>query len=363
MFGGSNYRKSQFNLAVQGERQPGSSFKPFVLATALNEGISPQTDVRLAAGQDPRRRPDLGRPQLRGLRTSGAISLQTATTESDNSVFAQLTKLVGPAAIVRTAKGLGITSPLKNYYAIGLGAEAVNPLEMARAYSAFANGGHRIDGKAFGNTPRAIEWVRDSKGRMLADNRPVARQDPAHGVGIPSNTAALVDELLSNVVKEGTGRARSSPTAVPQAGKTGTTENYGDAWFVGFTPNLVAAVWVGYPNKLVPMTTEYHGGPVAGGTYPALIWKAFMEKALPYLHKPALDFPSPQIPYSSSRSVVVATASSSSTTATAATRRAWSCSRASRRRRRPTASRTRSTSRTSSASRSRPRSASWPSSR
>jgi hypothetical protein len=114
-----------------------------------------------------------------------------------------------------------------------------------------------------------------------------------------------VDELLSNVVKEGTGRAAQLSDGRPQAGKTGTTENYGDAWFVGFTPNLVAAVWVGYPNKLVPMTTEYHGGPVAGGTYPALIWKAFMEKALPYLHKPALAFPSAQIPYSSSRSVVV----------------------------------------------------------
>jgi membrane peptidoglycan carboxypeptidase len=140
---------------------------------------------------------------------------------------------------------------------------------------------------------------------VLADNRPVARQNPGRGVGISSSTAALVDELLQNVVKEGTGRAAQLPDGRPVAGKTGTTENYGDAWFVGFTPNLVTAVWVGYPNKLVPMTSEFHGGPVAGGTYPALIWKSFMETALPYLHKPALSFPSAQMPYQSTRRVVV----------------------------------------------------------
>src|SRR6185312_7537288 len=221
---GSNYRKSQFNLAVQGERQPGSSFKPFVLATALADGISPQTTFTsapikiLADG----RIWDVHNYEDAYL---GPISLETATTESDNSVYAQLTRLVGPGQIVKTAKALGITSELKAYYAIGLGAQAVNPLEMARAYSAFANGGHRIDGKVFGNQPRAIEWVRDAEGRALphgeGDNRPVARQNPQRGIGISSNTAALVDELLQNVVKEGTGRAAQLPDGRPVAGKTG----------------------------------------------------------------------------------------------------------------------------------------------
>jgi membrane peptidoglycan carboxypeptidase len=109
--------------------------------------------------------------------------------------------------------------------------------------------------------------------------------------------------MLQGVVQYGTGKAAALPGR-QVAGKTGTTENYGDAWFVGYTPQLVAAVWVGYPKKLVPMTTEFHGGPVAGGTYPALIWKAFMEKALDYLHDPPQDFEPPQLPYASPQTVV-----------------------------------------------------------
>jgi penicillin-binding protein 1A len=293
MVGGRNYRASQFNLAVQGERQPGSSFKPFVLATALEDGISPQTTfvsrpTTILAG---------GRLwTVHNFEDSylGPITLDTATTESDNSVYAQLTRLVGPAAIKRTAQNLGITSPLKAYYAMGLGAEAVNPLEMARAYSAFANGGFRIDGERFGNTPRAITLVESSKGKVVDDNavKPIRKlKDP--------NTAAIVDQLLTHVIQSGTGKKAKLDDGRPQAGKTGTTENYGDAWFVGYTPNFVAAVWVGYPNKLVSMSTQYRGGPVEGGTFPALIWKAFAEKALPYLHKPAESFPTPLYPYAS----------------------------------------------------------------
>jgi penicillin-binding protein 1A len=300
MVGGRNYRASQFNLAVQGERQPGSSFKPFVLATALRDGISPQTTfvsaptTILAGGK-------LWTVHNFEHAYMGPVTLSTATTESDNTVYAQLTRLVGPKAIAKTAHDLGITSKLRAYYAIGLGAEAVNPLEMARAYSAFANGGFRIDGAAIGQDrrkdpyglPRAIKLIEDSKGKVVADNKP----DPTRK--LDPNTAAMMDQLLSNVVREGTGQKARLSDGRPQAGKTGTTENYGDAWFVGFTPNLVAAVWVGYPNKLVPMQTQYHGHPVVGGTFPALIWKAFAEKALDYLHKPPDSFPSPLYPYAS----------------------------------------------------------------
>src|SRR4029079_2290758 len=179
----------------------------------------------------------------------GAISLETATTESDNSVFAQLTKLVGPAAIVRTAKSLGITSPLKNYFAIGLGAEAVNPLEMARAFSAFANGGKRIDGATFGNHPRAVSVVRNQNEKIVDDNRPIRRSV------LSANTAALLTSMLQNVIRGGTGKLAQLSGGRPVSGKTGTTENYGDAWFVGYTPQLVTAVWVGYPNTLHPMLT------------------------------------------------------------------------------------------------------------
>jgi penicillin-binding protein 1A len=297
MVGGKNYRTSQFNLAVQGERQPGSSFKPFVLASALEDGISPQSTfvsapVTILAG---------GRLwTVHNFEHSymGPITLETATTESDNTVYAQLTRLVGPQAIARMARRLGITSPLQAYYAIGLGAEAVNPLEMARAYSAFANGGYRIDGNAFGDTPRAINMVENAKHQLVNDNRPVRLRK------LPPNTAAIIDQLLGNVIRAGTGQKAQLADGRPEAGKTGTTENYGDAWFVGFTPNLVAAIWVGYPNKLVPMETQFGGHPVVGGTFPALIWKTFMERALPYLHKPPDSFPSPLYPYSSSYKVV-----------------------------------------------------------
>ncbi len=297
MIGGNNYRKSQFNLAVQGERQPGSSFKPFVLATALRDGISPDSEFESGPVEIP-----LGDKvwSVHNYENSdlGRISLATATEVSDNTVYAQLTQLVGPPAIARTARRLGITSPLKSYFAIGLGAEAVNPLEMARAFSAFANGGRRIDGAAFGNRPRAISTVRNEAGRMVDNNVPVRR--PV----LTANTAALVTSLLQGVVRAGTGKRAQLSDGRPVAGKTGTTENYGDAWFVGYTPQLVAAVWVGYPTTLRPMLTEYNGDAVAGGTFPALIWKTFMQRALTYLHEPPQDFPGISLPYSVPRNVV-----------------------------------------------------------
>jgi penicillin-binding protein 1A len=297
MIGGNSYRKSQFNLAVQGERQPGSSFKPFVLATALKQGISPASDFESGPVQIP-----LGDKiwYVHNYENSdlGTISLATATEVSDNTVFAQLTQLVGPGAIVRTAKQLGIASPLKNYFAIGLGAEAVNPLEMARAFSAFANGGKRVDGAAFGNRPRAITVIRNEKDKLVDANRPIGRHV------LTADTAALVTSLLQSVVRAGTGKRAQLADGRQVAGKTGTTENYGDAWFVGYTPQLVAAVWVGYPNTLRPMLTEFNGQAVAGGTYPALIWKSFVERALPYLQDAPESFPSVSVPYSVPKLVV-----------------------------------------------------------
>jgi penicillin-binding protein 1A len=294
MYGGKNYRQSQFNLAVQGERQAGSSFKPFVLAAALKAGISPTTTlvsrpVVIPAG---------GRLwEVHNYENSylGPINLATATTESDNSVFAQLTRLVGPANVVRAARSLGITSPLRAYFSIGLGAQGVNPLEMARAFASLANGGSRIDGTLFGNRPRAVEQV--VSGKSVDRNRPRPRR-----VLSPEDDA-IETSMLEGVVREGTGRAAALPDR-PAAGKTGTTENYGDAWFVGYTPQVVTAVWVGYPTRLRPMLTEYHGGPVAGGTFPAEIWKAFMESADAYLHATPEQFSSPVYPYAAAKRVV-----------------------------------------------------------
>jgi penicillin-binding protein 1A len=277
---------------VQGERQPGSAFKPFVLATALGEGISPATTlesrpVTIWTGDRNWKVRNYEDADL------GAIDLRTATAYSDNTVYAQLTQLVGPANVAATARRLGITRHLNPYFAIGLGADAVSPLEMARAYSAFANGGFRIDGSLFANHPRAIVSVNGHANRTI-DVRVLA-----------PNNAAIVDNLLEQVIAGGTGTRAALPDGRPVAGKTGTTENYGDAWFVGYTPQLVVAVWVGYPKALRPMLTEFHGKPVAGGTYPALIWKSFMEQALPALHDDPKPFPNGELPASAPRRLVL----------------------------------------------------------
>jgi penicillin-binding protein 1A len=276
MVGGTSFRRSQFNLAVQGERQPGSSFKPFVLADALDQGIAPQTTFPSHAIDIPFDGKVWHVENYEGSYL-GSADIRTATIHSDNSVYAQLTAMVGPATVARMAHRLGVKSPLNSYLSIGLGAEAVNPLEMARAFAAFAHGGRRVDGSAFGDRPRAIWWVAEQKGnqlRMKDANKPVDQQ-----VLDPGKTAIL-NEILQSVVRIGTGTRAALGNGWLAAGKTGTTENHGDAWFVGYTPRLVAAVWVGYPNQLRPMLTEYHGDPVAGGTFPAQIWKTFMQSAL-----------------------------------------------------------------------------------
>jgi penicillin-binding protein 1A len=296
MVGGSNFRESQFNLAVQGERQAGSSFKPFVLTAALREGLSTSNTFEskpVEIWADGR----LWEVENYEGAYMGSADLRSATIHSDNSVFAQLTQLVGPRSVVDAAKDLGITSPLNAYYSIGLGAEAINPLEMARAFSTFANNGLRVDGTELGNVPRAIVSVeRDGE---LRENQPVDRR------ALDPDKAAIVNDILQGVVRIGTGRAASLPDGRPVAGKTGTTENFGDAWFVGYTPQLAVAVWVGYPSELRPMLTEYHGDSVAGGTYPALIWKSFMEKALPALKLAPQGFPPPEYKPAESRSIVM----------------------------------------------------------
>jgi penicillin-binding protein 1A len=297
MVGGRNYRDSQFNLAVQSERQPGSSFKPFVLATALEQGVSPVTSfeskpLQVFLGD---RYASISNYENTYL---GTIDLTTATIHSDNSVYTQLTQLVGPKRVAATAKMLGIRSRLNGYLSIGLGAEAVNPLELARAYAPFARGGYRIDVAArkpkLRNRPRVIEEIRDANDELVDRNAQTSRQV------LSERTTGIVNDVLQQVIERGTGR-RAALSGWPVAGKTGTTENYGDAWFVGYTRQLVVAVWVGYPASLQPMLTEFHGDPVAGGTFPALIWKSFMERALPHLRKlgRAEPEPFPPAPYES----------------------------------------------------------------
>jgi penicillin-binding protein 1A len=270
MFGGRNFRESQFNLAAQAARQPGSAFKPIVLATAMREGISPLTElesqkVAIDAGDRIWTVTNYDHTYL------GRVNLSRALVSSDNTVYAQLTDLVGPKAIVETAHALGIRSPLDAYFSIGLGSVAVNPLEMARAYSTIANDGRRVDGSVFGDRPRVVERVQRIRTGRTDENLPQPTEVAEPG------EAELLTSILEDVVRVGTG-TRAAVPGVDVAGKTGTTDNYGDAWFVGFTPELAVAVWVGYPDRLRPMTTEFGGEPVTGGTLPAQIWKEFVSR-------------------------------------------------------------------------------------
>ena len=201
MVGGSNFRESQFNLATQAERQPGSSFKPIVLASALRQGISPQTmfeskPVEIDAGDRVWRVTNYEDAYL------GRVDLARAMVSSDNSVYAQLTKLVGPKAIVKTAHALGIRSELDPYFSIGLGAVAVNPLDMTRAYATFANRGVRVDGSLskIGDRPRVIEKVEFARTGRVSENRPVGKAT------MTTSQADLLTSILGRVVTTGTGK-------------------------------------------------------------------------------------------------------------------------------------------------------------
>ena len=283
MFGGRNFRESQFNLAAQAERQPGSAFKPIVLATAMREGISPLTEidshpVSIDAGDRVWKVTNYDHTYL------GRVSLSRAMVSSDNTVYAQLTDIVGPREIVKTAHALGIKSPLDAYFSIGLGSGAVNPLEMTRAYSTIANGGRRVDGTIFGDRPRVVERVERIRANQVEENAPRPTQ------AIDSDQAAVLTDILRDVVSGGTGR-RASIAGRSVAGKTGTTDNYADAWFVGYTPELAVAVWVGYPDRLRPMLTEFGGEPVTGGTLPAQIWKEFVSSLEESDENASFDYP------------------------------------------------------------------------
>jgi penicillin-binding protein 1A len=278
MVGGNNFTRKPFNLAVNGHRQPGSAFKPFTLLTALQRGIGPgslwtsKQKIFKVKGS-PGERFVVNNYEKR---YAGVTTLASATANSDNSVYAELGIKLKPWRIARLAKKMGIRTKVSTNPAMTLGGlkEGVNPLEMAYAYATIANNGRRVSGNlaAWDYGPVAIQSVRERGGDEIDHNDRRTRQVFPEGV---ANTAK---GLLAGVIQHGTGTRAKLPEFA--AGKTGTTENYGDAWFVGFNKDWTAAVWVGYPDRLRPMKTEYHGEPVAGGTFPAEIWHDFMMAAI-----------------------------------------------------------------------------------
>jgi penicillin-binding protein 1A len=283
MVSSSSYGSSQFNLAAQSHRQPGSTFKAFVLTTAIKQGIDPYTTYYTSKPLD-LNLPRWGHWEVHTADEGylGVINLQQATVASDNTVFAQLDLDVGPENVAQTAKSMGITSPLDGIPAEGIGGlrVGVSPLEMADAYATLASGGIHHD-------PVAIEKV------VLPGGRVEHPQAPHPKRVISEAVAYEVTRLLHDNIVEGTGVA--AYTGCPgQAGKTGTTDGLTDAWFDGYQPNLTTAVWVGYPQSNAIEMTDVHGIEVFGGTFPAEIWNSVYSGA----EIPCEEFNQPRNPIS-----------------------------------------------------------------
>jgi penicillin-binding protein 1A len=276
MVGGSDFNARPFNLATNGHRQPGSAIKPFILARALDDGIDPNS----VWASQPVSLPFVnGRGQKGTFDVSnyedsyyGSSSLWSATAHSDNSVFAQVGMKVKRGRVARLAQRMGIRTKLSTNPAMLLGGlkEGVTPLEMAYAYSTIANDGKKISGSLAPNEtgPVAIQSVEDGDGNVEKNKRNEKQV-------LPPKVAQVEKDMLRLVVSAGTGKAAQVGTE-DIWGKTGTTENYGDAWFVGGNDDLTVAIWVGYADKTQPMEYEHAGSPVAGGTFPAEIFHDFM---------------------------------------------------------------------------------------
>lgn len=273
-FGGGPQAK--FDLATQGSRPAGSSFKPFVLAEAVEKGI-PLTKVYSAPSHlsIPLTRQTWDVQNYEGESVAGGqMNLVEATVHSINTVYAQLILDVGPADAMALAAKMGIASPLQPYPSAVLGTNDVTALDMASAYSTFANRGLAVP-------PTFVTRVLDGRGTVVYEathqQKRVMKQD----------TADAVVGVLQQVVQRGTGTG--AKIGRPVAGKTGTGQEWRDAWFVGFTPDLVTSVWVGFPDRqisMVPPTTRIR---VLGGTWPAQIWQLYMSAAL--ADTPVTDFP------------------------------------------------------------------------
>jgi penicillin-binding protein 1A len=283
MVGGPNFETKPFNLATQGHRQPGSSIKPFTLLTALEEGISPYTTFESAPqyihyGKHGQETFEVNNDEDSYL---GSCDIVCATTYSDNSIYAQLglEALKGKTiqdrthSIAGTIHKAGYSDPISTNPSMVLGGleVGVTPLGWAYAYSTIGNDGDRVSGTLAprpGDSPVAYTQVTDRDGHTIKDGD----NDSIHTQVIPEGVAEEAKSILETVVSSGTG-TNAQVGASGQWGKTGTTENNGDAWFCGGVEDEVTAcVWVGYADTTTPMTTLYNGGPVMGGTFPALIW-------------------------------------------------------------------------------------------
>src|SRR5215468_1964617 len=274
MVGGYDFFKSEFNRAVQARRQPGSAFKPFVYIAAIESGLTPASLVE----DSPIEYPPTGKsgkpwkPDNYDRKFRGPITYQQALEESINVAAVKVQEQVGIRRTVDVARRLGVESPLGENLSIALGTSDLTLLELTSAYAALANGGAWIK-------PTAIRYVLDAQRKLLEENVPQARQ------ALPADLAYVITHMMEGTVERGTGQAAKA-LGRPVAAKTGTTNDYSNAWFIGFTPHLATGVWVGYdkPRSL--------GKDETGSRVAVPIWTAFMKEAL--AGKPVEDFPIPE---------------------------------------------------------------------
>lgn len=268
MQGGTDFQKTQFNRTVQALRQPGSAFKPFVYLAALEKGFSPGTLVddspitfsSVKGGYSPKNYTN---------QYLGKIPMRRALELSINIIAIKLNALVGPQNVVRIAKTLGISTPIRPVLSLPLGANEVTMIDITKAYGVFANHGHLVE-------PTSIMRIEDRDGNLIYESR-------VHDKAVfDENLIAALVDMMRGVLNYGTGQ--NARIGRPAAGKTGTTSDYKDAWFIGFVPQLVTATWVGNDNNKSM-------NKVTGGGVPALMWREFMTFALKDL--PAKDFARP----------------------------------------------------------------------
>ena len=253
MIGGHRYFHSQFNRAVQAKRQPGSAFKPFVYLSALEAGLSPMSTV-----VDAPIRIDGWQPRNFSRRYRGTVTLEQGLSQSINTVAVQLGQRVGVSQLIKIARRLGITAKLRRDLSIALGASEISLLELTGAYAPFANGGTGV-------WPYAIRAIKDKSGKVL-----YRRSGSGPGRVIAPQHVASMNQMMARVLKDGTGK--KAKLNRPAAGKTGTSQNLRDAWFVGYTADLVAGVWMGNDNGSSMKR-------VTGSGLPATLWQRFMTRA------------------------------------------------------------------------------------
>src|ERR671923_211717 len=271
MVGGYDFFRSEFNRAVQARRQPGSAFKPFIYIAALESGFTAATRVEDAPVSYPVANGQVWQPVNYDRKFRGATTLQQAIEESVNVVTVKVQERVGLNRTIQVARRFGITSPLDLNLSLALGTSDLTLIELTSAYGALANQGQWLP-------PTAVRYVTDAQGKLLEEHLPEPRE------AVSPETAYVITHMMRGVVERGTGQA-AKVLGRPIAAKTGTTNDYSNAWFIGFTPRLATGVWVGYdlPRSL--------GRDETGSRVAVPIWVAYMNRVLG--DSPREDFPVP----------------------------------------------------------------------